>query len=161
MKSLFVVVAVSLVSVLALQPVSRGLVWQVPKCCWNAIFVVAAVKEDDEDEEDEEIEEMMEKVHEGKRSPFRQIREAVRNDLPRWEVIEKQLPKLVKMGELLGKSENDEISDNSDGYVDAITQIGKATKIKDAEAVRKAFKSLNESCADCHFKGGVGGELDD
>lgn len=161
MKSLFVVAAVLIVSVLASQPSIRVLLWQVPNCCSAAMLAVNADVEDDGEDEDEEVEEMMEKVHEGKRSPFKQIKEAVRNDPPRWEVIEKQLPKLVTMGELLGKSKNEEISDNSDGYVDATTQIGKAAKLKDAVAVRKAFKSLSESCADCHFKGGVGGELDD
>lgn len=158
MKSLFVVAPVLIVTTFAPQSACRIMLWLAPSCCSNALFLVAADKDDDDDEE---IEEMMEKVHEGKRSPLRQVKEAVRNEPPRWEVIEKQLSKFVKMGELLKHSKNDEIKDGSDGYVDATTGLGKALKIKDAVALRKSFRSLNESCADCHFKGGVGGKLDD
>ena len=167
MKSLFVVVAAFILSLLASHSTSRIVSWLAPSCCSNAMWFVAADDDDegeddeDDDDDEDEVEEMMEKVHEGKRSPFGQIKQAIRNEPPRWEVIEKQLPKLVKMSELLRKAENDKITDNADSYLDATTQLGKALKVKDADAVRKAFKSLGESCADCHFKGGVGGELDD
>lgn len=56
---------------------------------------------------------------------------------------------------------NPDIKDSADGYVDAVKEIATAVKRRDAKGVRVGFDSLKQSCGDCHFKGGVGGELDD
>lgn len=59
------------------------------------------------------------------------------------------------------ESKNADIKGSADGYVDAVKEIVAAAKQRAAKPLRGGFESLSQSCGDCHFKGGVGGELDD
>ncbi len=112
-------------------------------------------------DEDEKVEELMEKTHEGKRSPYRQLRTQAEAPAPSWQVVERTLPGFEAMSKALQESKNADIKGSADGYVDAVKEIAAATKQKDAKLLRAGFPALSQSCGDCHFKGGVGGELDD
>jgi mono/diheme cytochrome c family protein len=112
-------------------------------------------------DEDERVEELMEKTHEGRRSPYRQLRAQVEAPAPSWQIVEAALPRFSAMSQALLESKNPDIKGSADGYVDAVTEITAAAKQRDAKALREGFQSLSQSCGDCHFKGGVGGELDD
>lgn len=130
---------------------------------WLAISfvgVVGVVTYADHDE-DERVEELMEKTHEGKKSAYRKVRKQVEAPAPSWQTIEATLPQFEEMSRALRESKDDDIKGSADGYVDAVKEIVAATKKRDAKAVKDAVTSLSESCGDCHFKGGVGGELDD
>jgi len=45
--------------------------------------------------------------------------------------------------------------------VGAVKEGAAAVKRRDANGVRTGSDSLRQSCGECHFKGGVGGGLDD
>lgn len=134
-----------------------ALIVLVPLSGWISAAPVALADK----KKDDKVEEMMEKVHEGKKSPWKQAQAATAKNPPDWDVLAGQLEKLEKMSTLLKNSKVSDISDSSDSYVNAVTALAAKTKAKDAEGVRKAISSLSKSCADCHFKGGVGGELED
>ena len=115
----------------------------------------------DADHEDERVEKLMEKTHEGKRSPYGQLRRIVEGADAPWPVIEQTVMAFDPMCRALLESKNADIKDSADGYVDSVKEIAAAVKRRDAKGVRAGFESLRQSCGDCHFKGGVGGELDD
>lgn len=115
----------------------------------------------DADREDERVEKLMEKTHEGKRSPYGQLRRIVEGAGAPWPVIEQTVMAFDPMCRALMESKNADIKDSADGYVDSVKELAAAVKRRDAEGVRAGFESLRQSCGDCHFKGGVGGELDD
>jgi hypothetical protein len=125
-----------------------------------AVGIVAVVAFADEDD-DERVEKLMEKTHEGKRSPYRQLRQIVEGAGATWPMIEQVVLGFDPMSRALLESKSAEIKDSADGYVDAVQEIAAAVKRRDANGVRTGFESLKQSCGDCHFKGGVGGELDD
>ena len=112
-------------------------------------------------DEDERVEKLMEKTHEGKRSPYRQLQVQAEAPAPSWQVVEAALPRLIAMSHALLESKNQGISGSADGYADAVKEIAAAARQRDAKALRGGFQSLSQSCGDCHFKGGVGGDLDD
>jgi hypothetical protein len=122
---------------------------------------IFAVKTHADHEEDERVEKLMEKTHEGKRSPYGQLRQIVEGPGAPWPVIEQTVAGFDPMVRALLDSKNADIKDSADGYVDAVKELTAAVKRRDAKGVRKGFDSLKQSCGDCHFKGGVGGELDD
>ena len=126
----------------------------------SACGVVGVLAYADQDE-DERVEKLMEKTHEGKRSPYSQLRQIVKGPGAPWPVIEQTVLGFDAMCRALLKSKNPDIKDSADGYVDAVKEIATAVKRRDAKGVRVGFDSLKQSCGDCHFKGGVGGELDD
>lgn len=109
--------------------------------------------------EDERVEELMEKTHEGRRSPYRQAKQQAEAAVPSWRAIEALVPRFEEMSRALRESKNQEISGSADGYVDAVTELATAARKRDAREFKQAVSSLGESCGDCHFKGGVGGEL--
>jgi mono/diheme cytochrome c family protein len=125
-----------------------------------AVGIVAVVAFADEDD-DERVEKLMEKTHEGKRSPYKQMRQIVEGAGAPWPVIEQVVLGFEPMSRALLESKSAEIKDSADGYVDAVQEIAAAAKRRDANGVRTGFDSLKQSCGECHFKGGVGGELDD
>src|SRR5262249_30699673 len=102
-----------------------------------------------------------EKVHKGRRSPLRLVSMSLEENAPNWDLIARQLPSFVTMSQKLKQSKNKEIRDSSDGYANAVSSLVEKSKAHDVAAARKALRALTNSCADCHFKGGVGGELDD
>jgi len=116
-----------------------------------------SAKDDDKDQ----IEKLMEKLHEGKKSPYRQLLAAAEKPAADWETLGKTAPPFVPLAKLLKQSKNAEIRDSADGYADAVDGLAKAFTAKDWAKARKAIAALKNSCADCHFKGGVGGELED
>ena len=115
----------------------------------------------DDDDDDDGIEDRMEKVHKGRRAPFKQLEQALEANQPDWEAIARSLPPLTKMAQLLQESKNQTIRDSSDGYADAVKSLLMQAQTHNLPAARKAYTALSESCGDCHYKGGVGGKLDD
>lgn len=112
-------------------------------------------------DKDKAVHELMEKVHEGKRSPWKQAQTAAAKNPPDWSSLSSALPPLEKMSAALKGSKDEDISESAGGYVNAVIALAAKTKAKDADGARKALESLSKSCADCHYKGGVGGELDE
>lgn len=112
-------------------------------------------------DEDDRVEELMERTHEGRRSPYAQLRQIVEGPGAAWPVIEQVVLGFEPMRRALVESKNDDIKGSADGYVDAVDAIAAAVKRRDAAGVRSGFDSLKQSCADCHYDGGIGGELDD
>lgn len=108
----------------------------------------------------DQIHDQMEKVHEGRKSPMRQTQAELAKDVPAWDVIDKQLPAFKSMSEALSKSSHDEIKDSADGYADAVKALGAAAQKRDRAESQAALKLLTNSCANCHFKDGPGGELE-
>lgn len=115
----------------------------------------------DDDEEDDKVEELMERVHDGKRSPYRQLRNQLGGAAPAWPAIDATLPAFQAMARALAESRDADVKESADGYVEAVGELVAAARRRDQRSLGAAFKSLGESCGDCHFEGGVGGELDD
>jgi hypothetical protein len=115
----------------------------------------------DDDEEDDKVEELMERVHDGKRSPYRQLRNQLGNAAPAWPAIDATLPAFQAMARALAESRDADVKESADGSVEAVGELVAAARRRDQRSLGAAFKSLGESCGDCHFEGGVGGELDD
>jgi|GEM_PF-3882245 len=129
---------------------------------WIATAATPAPQElADKKKKDKAVEEMMEKVHEGKKSPWKQAEKAAAQNPPDWNTLAGQLGKLEQMSALLKASKVSDISDSADSYAEAVTALVAKTKAKDVEGARKALGSLSKSCADCHYKDGIGGELED
>jgi hypothetical protein len=114
-----------------------------------------------DDDEKDHIEKLMEKLHEGKKSPYRQLLTAAEKPAADWDALGKNATPFVPLAKLLKQAKNAEIRDSADGYADAVNNLGKAIAAKDWAQARKAITGLKNSCADCHFKGGVGGKLED
>jgi hypothetical protein len=108
-------------------------------------------------DEDERIEKLMEKTHEGKRSPYGQLRQIVEDSGATWPVIERTVMGFEPLSRALLESKNPDIKDSADGYVDAVKEIITAVKRRDAKGVRAGYESLKQSCGECHYKGGMGG----
>jgi hypothetical protein len=125
-----------------------------------ALGIVAVVAYADQDE-DERVEKLMERTHEGRRSPYGQLRQIVEGPGAPWPVIGQVVQGFEPMCRALLESKNADIKGSADGYVDAVKELTEAVSRRDAKGVRTGFDSLKQSCGDCHFKGGVGGELDD
>ena len=129
--------------------------------CVTLLAVAAAVAAAAMMREDERVEELMERVHEGRRSPYRAVAAQAEADRPAWAVVEAALPPFDAMARALVASPVDEIKDSADGYVEAVKELVAAARKRDPEALKDAFTALEQSCGDCHFDGGVGGELED
>ena len=113
------------------------------------------------DDEEDDIEDQMEKVHKGRRSPYQLLRQSLALDKPDWNVVLRQVPQMEVMARMLHQTKNDAIRDSSEGYAAAVQDIVRHAQAHDLHKTRKALVSLGNSCGDCHFKGGVGGRLDD
>lgn len=113
------------------------------------------------DGDDDRVEKLMERTHEGRRSPYGQLREIVAGQGAPWPLVEQTVNAFEPMCRALAESGNDEIRDSADGYLTAVREMAAAVKRRDAAGVRTGFDSLKQSCGDCHFKGGVGGMLED
>ena len=122
--------------------------------------VVLMARADDHKGGDGLVHKLMERTHEGRRSPYGQLRLIVEGRDAPWQVIDQAVLGFDPMCRALLESKNADIKDSADGYVDAVKEIAAAVKRRDAEGVRAGFESLKQSCGDCHFKGGVGGELE-
>jgi hypothetical protein len=106
------------------------------------------------------IGDMMERLHEGRRAPLKQLQKIVADDKPSWDDLSKLLPGFQKMADALKKARKQEVRDASDGYASAIDDLSAAVKNQDAAKAQAAVKALKASCGDCHYKGGPGGKLD-
>lgn len=120
-----------------------------------------ALADGDRGREEHGIEELMERTHEGRRSPYRRLGQIVKGEGVAWPEVDRIVLEFDPMCRALLASKNDEIKGSADGYVDAVKEIWAAAKKRDAEGVRAGYATLQNSCGDCHSKGGVGGELDD
>jgi len=113
------------------------------------------------DDEDERVEDLMEEVHDGKRSPYRALRAQAEAANPAWQVVAATLPAFDAMSRALAESPDEDVKGSADGYVDSVAEIVAAARARDPKGLRGAVESLSQTCGDCHFDGGVGGELDD
>lgn len=129
--------------------------------CLIAGACVLAVTRADDEREDERVEELMERTHEGRRSPYGQLRRILAGEPAAWPAVERAVAAFEPMGRALVESPIDDIKDSADGYVTAVGDLRGAVMRRDEAAVRKAIQGLADSCGDCHFEGGVGGELED
>ncbi len=107
------------------------------------------------------VEHLMERTHEGRRSPLGQTKAQLAAKLPAWDVVNKQIEAFQTMSRALTDSRKAAIKDAADGYADAVKDLAAAAKKRDAAAARTALNALTNSCADCHYKGGPGGRLED
>jgi len=129
--------------------------------CLIAGACVLPVTRADDEREDERVEELMERTHEGRRSPYGQLRRILAGEPAAWPAVEQAVAAFEPMRRALVESPVDDIKDSADGYVTAVGDLGGAVMRRDEGAVRKAIQGLADSCGDCHFEGGVGGELED
>lgn len=125
--------------------------------CAGVVLVACA---DDRDGGDGPVHTLMEQTHEGRGSPYDQLRRIVEGPGAPWPVVEQTVTGFGPMVRVLLESGNDDIRTSADGYVDAIGKIVAAVKRRDAKGVRTGFDSLRQSCGDCHYEGGVGGKLE-
>lgn len=111
--------------------------------------------------EDDLVEKLMEKTHDGKKSPYPKVRAQVEAPSVDWKLVGAAVPRFEAMSRALLASEDDDVRSSADGYVSAVAEIAAAVGKRDRNALGRGFQSLRASCGDCHFKGGVGGKLDD
>lgn len=112
-------------------------------------------------DEDDAVAELMEKTHEGKNSPWKKAKRAAGKSPVDWESINMALPQLEAMSKALATAKSKDVRESANGYVDAVKKLTTQAKKNDVVGTRAALMALANSCADCHFKGGPGGELDD
>lgn len=112
------------------------------------------------EDEDDKVHDLMEKVHEGKKSPWKRGEAAAKQNPVDWATIKTVLPRLEAMSLALQNAKSKEVRDTADSYVVAVKDISKTLAKQDAAGVREAFTALSNSCTDCHYKGGPGGKLD-
>lgn len=129
-------------------------------CTAAAACLVLAAFADDHEGGDGLVHKLMERTHEGRRSPYGQLRQIVAGAEANWPTVGQVVQAFEPMCRALQESKNEEIKGSADGYVDAVREIAAAVRERDAAAVRKGFESLEQSCMDCHYKGGVGGRLE-
>ena len=133
----------------------------VSACMVVLVGLVIVSRADDRKGGDRQVHKLMERTHEGRRSPYGQLRQIVAGPGAPWPAIEQAVQGFDPMCRALLDSANGDIKDSADGYVDAVKEIVAAVKSRDSKGVADGFQSLKASCGDCHFKGGVGGQLDD
>ena len=112
------------------------------------------------EDEDDKVHDLMEKVHEGKKSPWKKGEAAAKQNPVDWATIKMALPRLEAMSQALQNAKSKEVRETADSYVVAVKDISKSLAKQDAAGVREAFVALSNSCTDCHYKGGPGGKLD-
>ena len=105
------------------------------------------------------VEELMGEIHEGPASPFARLTAQTPAAAPEWSKLELILPPLDEMCRALLAANDATIRESSAGYVDAVGHLRRAITDRDQPALQAASQSLQKSCADCHFAGGVGGDL--
>jgi hypothetical protein len=105
------------------------------------------------------VEELMAEIHEGPSSPYARINAQATAAAPEWEKLDVVLAPLDEMARALLAANDPTIRDSSAGYVDAVGTLRTAITARDLPAFQNASQSLRKSCADCHFPGGVGGDL--
>jgi cytochrome c553 len=113
------------------------------------------------EKKDKLVHDLMEDIHEGKDSPLAQIKSQIDSNAPDWAAVEKLMPLLGKMSKAITESPVAEIKDSSKNYAGAAKALAEAARNQNHPSAKKSLDSLLKSCADCHFKGGVGGELKD
>lgn len=105
------------------------------------------------------VEELMAEIHEGPSSPYARINAQATAAAPEWEKLDVVLAPLDEMAAALLAARDPTIRDSASGYVAAVASLRTAITDRDLPAFQIASQSLRKSCADCHFQGGVGGEL--
>lgn len=107
------------------------------------------------------VEELMERVHEGNESAWGVVQRQAASESPDWSQVQDSLDGFVEMADALRAAKSSEIRDSADGYISAVKSLGASITRQDGAAFQQATAALKESCTDCHFEGGVGGQLDD
>jgi hypothetical protein len=136
-------------------------------CGTMLLIAISAGADEDErrgrrdQEEDHRVHELMERIHEGRKSPYGRLRRIAAGEVVPWDAVARAVQELEPMRRALLESADEDIKGSADGYADAVQEMAAAVRNRDAAGVRVGFQSLTQSCGDCHFDGGVGGELDD
>jgi hypothetical protein len=105
------------------------------------------------------VEELMSEIHVGPSSPYANINAQATAAAPEWEKLEGVLSPLDEMCRALLSARDATIRDSSVGYVEAVGALRTAITDRDLPAFQTSSQRLRKSCADCHFQGGVGGDL--
>lgn len=125
-----------------------------------SLGLLAVALADGDDQEDERVEKLMELIHEGRRSPYGQLRRVAAGEQADWATVERAVTAFEPMRRALAESKVDDIRDSADGYLEAVQEMRDALGRRDEVRFRRAFIGLTESCGDCHFEDGIGGELE-
>lgn len=125
-----------------------------------SLGLLAVAVADGDDREDERVEKLMERTHEGHRSPYSQLQRIMAGERADWAVAERAVTAFEPMRRALAESHVEDIRDSADGYMDAVKEMQDAVGRRDEVGLRRAFTGLTKSCGDCHFDGGIGGELE-
>lgn len=80
-------------------------------------------------------------------------------ETPDWDVLRKPAIGFVEMADALRPAKHADIRASADGYSAAAASLLDSVRRSDAEEFRQSVAALKKSCADCHFDGGIGGEL--
>lgn len=107
----------------------------------------------------DDIEDLMDEVHNLKDSPWTRAQAAVAKKPPDWTTLSAAIGPFEEMSKALQASGFKDIIEGSGGYIKSVADLAAKTKAKDADGARKAMEAMKKSCADCHSKNGVGGEL--
>ena len=126
-----------------------------------SLGLLAVAFADGDDREDERGEKLMERTHEGRRSPYGQLQRMMAGERADWAAVERAVTAFEPMRKALADSNVADIRDSADGYMDAVKEMQDAVGRHDEVGLRRAFTGLTKSCGDCHFDGGIGGELEE
>lgn len=105
------------------------------------------------------VEDLMERIHEGKDSPWAVARDQAARETPDWEAVRGPAIGFVEMARALEGAKHAEIRASAEGYATAAAGVLEAVNRADPVAFRETLGGLERSCGDCHFDGGVGGTL--
>lgn len=106
------------------------------------------------------VEDLMERVHEGRESPWAIVQAQGIRDTPDWELLGTRVAPFVEMADALERAKHPDTRASAEGYAAAARSLEGAVRAADAARLREAIGALGKSCTDCHFDGGVGGVLD-
>ena len=105
------------------------------------------------------VEDLMGRIHEGGESPWAVVQAQATAETPDWDVLRKPAIGFVEMADALRAAKHADIRASADGYSAAAASLLDSVRRSDAEEFRQSVAALNKSCADCHFDGGIGGDL--
>lgn len=105
------------------------------------------------------VEDLMERIHEGDESAWATSQAQAAAETPDWDLVRGPAIGFVEMADALKAAKHADIRASADGYVAAAASLMDSVTRSDADQFRQSVAALKKSCADCHFDGGIGGEL--
>lgn len=124
----------------------------------GAVAFAAVVQADAQEKpKADPVRDAMKKTHWGADSPYTRLvdnLDRLKEDAS-WPEMEKSLPALVEMRDMLNKAEDRKKGYSwkwgKESYAKGTDELAAAVKAKDRPAAKKAVESLSLSCATCHF----------